>query len=90
MKNPRLTDSQRELVEQQLWVARWVAKTYASYARDRSEYDDFLSSAYVGLCEAALKFDPDRGPEFVTYAHWKCRDQILRVIARRSLIRAPW
>lgn len=89
MSRQVLTDSQRELVESQLWVGRWVANRFRRRARDDFEFDDFLAAAYLGLCYAAMNFDVERGFRFVTFAQWYCFWEIKKIIYDRSVIRVP-
>lgn len=45
-----------------------------------SDIDDLMQSAFFGLCEAADRYDPDKGTQFVTYLpYW------VRAAVRRSL-----
>lgn len=50
--------------------------------------DEFESVAMVGLGEAALRFDPERGPTFERFArmtmHQRCRDAMRQWVRSRS------
>ncbi|KAL9188007.1 hypothetical protein ACHAXT_006385 [Thalassiosira profunda] len=54
------------------------------------QLDDLIQTGYMGIMEAAERFDPERGNRFSTYAtHW-IRQRIVRGIAESSrMIRLP-
>lgn len=70
MNTTGLSDVQRDLVERHIDFADSGARKYvAKYGRLFGfTYDDYRSAAYMGLIQAALKFDPSRGFTFKTYA----------------------
>src|SRR5207244_4314740 len=39
-------------------------------------FDEKLSAAFMGLCNAAACYNPNRGTEFSTYAYWCAYDGI--------------
>lgn len=47
-------------------------------------FDELLAAGNLGLVEAALRFDPERGVRFVTYADWWIRKTILKAIQEQS------
>lgn len=69
---------QRDLIERHLDIARSVARTVARRSRRRLDPDDCLSAAYLGLVEAAQRYDPGRAIPFAPYAalrvRWRVRD----------------
>ena len=53
-------------------------------------FDELLAAGNLGLVEAALRFDPERGVKFVTYADWWIRKSILQVLERQlGAVRLP-
>ena len=62
-----------ELVRANTRFAYSIAQRYAS----QLPLDDAVSTAYVGLCEAAKRYDPAQGHRFITYATWWIH-QVLR------------
>jgi RNA polymerase sigma factor (sigma-70 family) len=48
------------------------------------DIDEMVSCGNVGLCRAALQFDPERGVQFGTYAHFKIRASIIDDFLRRQ------
>lgn len=52
--------------------------------------EDLLQEGYIGLLEAAKRYDPERDIRFTTYARWWVRAQITRCIENTGrLIRIP-
>lgn len=61
------TDS---LIEGNLNYAKKLAKKfYGKRAHTQAELDDIVSSAYLGLCEAASRFDETKKGKFQTYSY---------------------
>jgi RNA polymerase sigma factor (sigma-70 family) len=48
------------------------------------DIDEMVSCGNVGLCRAALQFDPERGVQFGTYAHFKIRASIIDDFLRKQ------
>ncbi len=69
-----LSESARELVTLNMDFARKLARRFF-YERNFCGLglDDFESAGFYGLCEAALRYTPERNPNFRLYAH--CRIQ---------------
>lgn len=75
-----------ELVAGHLWIATHVARRFRGRGEDP---DDLQQVAYLGLVNAARRFDPDHGVRFVTFAmptvvgevrrHFRDRGWALRV-----------
>ena len=54
------------------------------------ELADLIQEAIIGLNTAALRFDPERGCSFTTYAVWWCRQSVQRLIqVQATTIRIP-
>ena len=52
--------------------------------------EDLLQEGYIGLLKAAVRFDPDRGIRFSTYARWWVRAQMARSIETTGrMVRLP-
>jgi RNA polymerase primary sigma factor len=85
-KNGELTQAWA-LVESNLSFASWVARTYRSLGVAE---EDLEAEGYLGLLDAALRFDPRRGVKFVTYAAWWVRKRIQELIAAQAgLVQVP-
>lgn len=77
-----LTDEQRRLVEENVGLARRAAWKYRkSCALYGMDWDDAYSIACLGLIQAALTYDPEKGAP-TTYLTCGCESQILRELRR--------
>lgn len=76
-------EAQRRLVEQHLTFARNLGKRYAAVGRMKGiPLADLQQEACMGLCEAALRYDPGKGVAFQTYAYLWCKKFITEAINR--------
>lgn len=71
-----LTEQQQSLVIANLRVAEVAAALARRKTRRSIDSDALLSSAMLGLCNAARVFDPAKGVKFATYASRCCGHQI--------------
>lgn len=62
---PKLTDEQKQLVEDNM---RLVYKVATEVYQGVYEYDDLVQMGSLGLCLAAIDYDPDKGVAFSTFA----------------------
>lgn len=62
---PKMTDAQKALVEENMGLVYMVA---ADLYQGTYEYDDLVQLGSLGLCLAAIDFNPDRGLAFSTFA----------------------
>jgi RNA polymerase sigma-32 factor len=67
----------RDLVGSHLRLVIKIARGFAGYGLPIS---DLIAEGNVGLMQAAMKFDPDRGFRFATYAMWWIRAAIQEYI----------
>lgn len=68
----------------------FVARVAGEYRGMGIPFEDLFNEGNVGLCEAAYRFDPERGNKFVTYAVWWIRRSILRALADHTrVVRLP-
>ena len=79
---------EEDLIEGCLYLVRHVAHHYASPHAALS-FEDLVSEGYVGLIQAAHKFDPERGALFATFAVPRIRGAILDALRRDSLVSRP-
>lgn len=71
--------------------AEHIAKIEANKMRGSSlNNEDLVQEGYIGLLEAAKRYDPTRDIRFTTYARWWVRAQITRYIENTGrLVRIP-
>lgn len=72
MKRPSLTADEAQLVTDNLAVVRHTVRAIIGRLDD-----DLIQAGYVGLIEAAQRFDPDRGWKFSSFARLRVRGVIL-------------
>ncbi len=64
-----------------------VAAMAKRYGRPGAPREDLLHEGFVGLLDAAGRFDPDRGTRFSTYARWWVRYYMQRYVrANRRMV----
>src|SRR4051812_17458762 len=69
----------QKLVESNL---RFVVAMAKKYSRSGYPLHELINEGNLGLMEATLRFDPERGVRLITYASWWVRQAILAAIAR--------
>lgn len=72
-----MTAEREQLVEAHLWLARKIARSYCIRSRRHHAYDHAYSDACLGLVQAALRWDPDHGASFRTFATRRMLGQVL-------------
>ncbi len=75
-----LSSAQQVLVVESLNIVRHLAARARSTMPRSVLYEDLYSAGCLGLCEAALRFDPDRGIKFATFAYYRVSGAILDAI----------
>jgi RNA polymerase sigma factor FliA len=71
-----LTDEQRQLAADHMWLARQQAAISHSKRPGMLDYDDLLSDACLGLIHAAGHYDPASEASFKTFAFHRVRGAI--------------
>ncbi len=77
------TSDHDDLVRRHAPFVHAIAREYYHPSAGIS-YEDLLQEGFMGLLEAAVRFRPERGYKFVTYASWWIRKPILRLITEQS------
>ena len=77
----RLDKKQRDLVADNLWVVKALArKIYSKVSSGRLELEDLEGFGYLALCRCATRFDPGKGVKFSTYSYPRVRGSMLNGI----------
>ena len=80
-------EARNKLVTSNMGLATHFASHYQA---SRMEYEDMVQEAYLGLIDAAERFDPNRGTKFSTYARWHIMKRIMDAIHNRNeMVRTP-
>lgn len=70
---PALSVAQRHLVEQHMALAENLSVKFAAWGKQRGvDQQELQAQAYLGLCEAALRYEQVPGANFQTYAFEWC------------------
>lgn len=76
-----LTDAQRQLIVDHIDSANDIAKRYVRLVLKRGiTLQELQTESCSALCEAALRFDPEQGTDFMAYAYHWCRKYIIAYI----------
>lgn len=77
----QLTQEQKELVVNNVAYARKMArKFFRERYRGDLDLEDFEGAGFLGLCDAAKRFDPLRGQNFQTFAHLRIKGAMLDML----------
>lgn len=83
----RMNEAAERLVVANL---RFVARIAQGYQHLGVPLEDLISEGNIGLMHAAVRYNPDRGLRFITYAVWWVRKAILSAVERHSsTVRIP-
>jgi RNA polymerase sigma factor (sigma-70 family) len=77
----RLVDGAEATYWQLAMIAKRTAARYARARFDGRHDEELQQEALLGLYEAAIRWDPHRGPRFATYARWWVHHQLSKAIA---------
>ena len=78
-----MTKEQQKLVESNIKLAYKFATQYKnSYT---CEFDDLVQIASVGLCKAAITYDPSKNYKFSTYAYVIMRNEMLQLKRKKRI-----
>lgn len=79
-----MNQSEREaLVQDHMHLVPMVARhnrlfrSILKHSHGEIELDDMIQAGYIGLIDAAKKFDPQQKIKFNTYAEWRIRGEIM-------------
>lgn len=75
-----------ELVQKYHHKVRIAAAQIAKKFTHSIEVDDLISMGFIGLMDAADKFDPSRGVKFETYAEYRIRGSIFDELRKQDWV----
>ena len=80
-----------ELVDRHMDYARALTHKIARGLPSNVDFDELVGFANLGLTEAAMKFQPDLGVAFTTFAYYRIRGAVFDGLRgrRRSATRRP-
>lgn len=80
-------EERNDIVEANMGLAPHFAQEFQA---SKMEFEDMVQEAYLGLIDAASRFDPKRGTKFSTYARWHIVKRIMEAIHNRNeVVRTP-
>lgn len=86
----RSIEERNQLVEDNMRLVNMVVWKYCRHFLPYTEHDELQSAGYIGLIQAATRFDETKGFKFSTYASAMIRGYIYRYVREHSTtIRAP-
>jgi RNA polymerase primary sigma factor len=69
-----------DLVSSHLPLVKWFARKFYTENKDFVDLDDLVGAGNEALVIAARRFEPARGYQFSTYAHWWIQNRMLKLI----------
>ena len=83
----RKRDAINKLVKHNVKLVIVIAKAYANMGL---EMDDLVSEGNIGLYEAAVRFDADKGAKFSSYSSWWVKMKMRKALTNKSRnVRVP-
>jgi RNA polymerase sigma factor (sigma-70 family) len=73
-----MTREEQRLVTDNLGFAVGYVSRYQSLCNETVLFEDIKQQGILGLCEAATRYDPDRGVKFISYAVFWIRQSVNR------------
>lgn len=82
-----LTDDKKVLFEKYGPYVRSVAATVRKQFNAQLELDELMAYGQIGLLEAAERFDPKVGANFLTFAHYRIKGAIFDGLRKMGVLR---
>lgn len=96
MKNEELVERIRAGIEKEKYLQQLFEQNFsfikkiASKYSAQAEFDDLIQEGYIGLHTAAMKYDPECGVLFLTYASYWIHQKMIRYLQNNSnTVRIP-
>ncbi len=72
--NNTVSDAELSMIKENMVFAKKLAnRFYQKRSHSQAEIEDLISSAYLGLCEAAKRYDNERSDNFKSYSFLRIR-----------------
>lgn len=84
-----MTDNRAQLIEKYGPYVRSLANTVRKQFNARLDIEDLVSYGNVGLFEAAERFDPKVGANFLTFAHYRIKGAIFDGLRKMGTLKGP-
>ena len=82
-------DDRAELINKYGPYVRSLANTVRKQFNSRLDIEDLMAYGTVGLFEAAERFDPKLGANFLTFAHYRIKGAIFDGLRKMGTLRGP-
>jgi RNA polymerase sigma factor FliA len=82
-------DDRSELINKYGPYVRSLANTVRKQFNSRLDIEDLMAYGTVGLFEAAERFDPKLGANFLTFAHYRIKGAIFDGLRKMGTLRGP-
>ena len=83
----KLNKEQQELVVEHIGYSLRIAQQlYREHQKAGIEFCDYEGAALLGLCDAAVRFDPDMGRPFKSFASFRIRGAIIDMLRRIGIL----
>ncbi len=83
-----LADRDQLITRYQRFVNGLVGKLIRTLSLPSDQTDEYVAAGYLGLVEAAERFDPNSGVEFSTYAYLRIRGAVIDSVRESSYLSA--
>ncbi len=87
IKERKMTEQEQSLATDNMYLVPFILRE--NYGFRKILGDQAESIAYLALCLAAQRFDPERGVKFKTYAHRYIWGHLMSSIPRDQVVRFP-
>jgi len=79
-----LNNEQRDMIEEHYGFVIHKAKKWRKRIYKTIEWDDIVGLCELGICKAALNYDPERGAKFITYASHVIDNEVRMDLRKRN------
>ena len=77
-------ESQAYVLRYLKYAERLAKRFYAEHHPMAAEFEDIVAAAYLGLCDAAQRFDSQKGVSFKTFSYFRIRGEMYDLLRRHS------